>query len=234
MCRSGQHRALQLLAEMRPHIKLVFLNGSIAERDTPLYCIWSAFRGGIQIESAVLEDLYSGKARLSDEDTAFSWNGMIHSKMNSVYNHKVSFGDGGALQSELDSAVSIVQRASYMTRSLQNALKGSSSSSTSKEDHSPVTVADFAAQALIVSYLSEKFPGDAFIAEEDSSILRSDTTLCDQVLHILEAATNRSWLAVNLFETLDRAVGIGANESKRRTWVLDPIDGTCVIDSMKP
>jgi len=174
----------------------------------------------------VLEDLYSGKARLSDEDTAFSWNGMIHSKMNSVYNHKVSFGDGGALQSELDSAVSIVQRASYMTRSLQNALKGSSSSSTSKEDHSPVTVADFAAQALIVSYLSEKFPGDAFIAEEDSSILRSDTTLCDQVLHILEAATNRSWLAVNLFETLDRAVGIGANESKRRTWVLDPIDGT--------
>jgi 3'(2'), 5'-bisphosphate nucleotidase len=163
---------------------------------------------------------------------------MIQAKTNNLYYRKVSFGDGGALQSELDSAVSIVQSASYMTRSLQNVLKGSLSRSSSKKDYSPVTVADYAVQALIVSYLSEMFPGDGFVAEEDSSILRSNAVLCDQVLHILEAATNRSWSAVDLFDAVDRAAGVGevrgvrrdaANESKRRTWVLDPIDGMTVV-----
>ena len=40
----------------------------------------------------------------------------------------------------------------------------------SKDDASPVTVADFAAQALIVGYLSKLFPEDKFIAEEDSNV----------------------------------------------------------------
>ena len=237
ICRSGHHRdALQMLADIRPHVRLVFHNGSIASDDASLHCIWSAFRGGIQIESVVLEDRYSGNSRWSDADTASSWNEMIQTKTNNLYYRKVSFGDGGALQSELDSAVSIVQSASYMTRSLQNVLKGSLSSSSSKKDYSPVTVADYAVQALIVSYLYEMFPGDGFVAEEDSSILRSDAVLCDQVLHILEAATNRSWSAVDLFDAVDRAAGVGesvqrdaVNESKRRTWVLDPIDGMTVV-----
>jgi len=237
ICRSGHHRdALQMLADIRPHVRLVFHNAT--SDDAPLYCIWSAFRGGIQIESVVLEDRYSGNSRWSDADTASSWNEMIQAKTNNLYHRKVSFGDGGALQSELDSAVSIVQSASYMARSLQNVLKGSLSCSSSKKDYSPVTVADYAVQALIVSYLSEMFPGDGFVAEEDSSILRSNAVLCDQVLHILEAATNRSWSAVDLFDAVDRAAGVGemrgvrrdaANESKRRTWVLDPIDGMTVV-----
>lgn len=250
ICRSGHHRdALQMLANIRPHVRLEFLNGSIAtgDDDAPLHCIWSAFRGGIQIDSVVLEDRYSGKYRWSDTDTASSWNEMIEAKTGNLYHRKVSFGDGGALQSELDSAVSIVQTASYMTRSLQNALKGSlSSSSASKKDYSPVTVADYAAQALIVSYLSEMFPEDGFVAEEDSSILRSDTALCNQVLRILEAVSNRSWSTADLFEAVDRAAGVeelgvrreAVNISKRRTWVLDPIDGMtmvikCVIDGMR-
>ena len=150
------------------------------------------------------------------------------------YCKKVSYGDGGALQSELDVAVTIVQRASYMTRSLQTKLRGSLSDSTSsKADRSPVTVADFAVQALIVSYLAERFPGDAFIAEEDSSIVRSDATLCTQVLLILEAVTSRSWLAADLFEALDRAAGASyggvPSATQRRTWVLDPIDGVLLM-----
>lgn len=236
ICRSGHHRdALKMLVDIRSHARLIFLNGSnviATSDDAPLHCIWSAFRGGIQIESVVLEDRYSGKSRWSDADTVSSWNEMIQAKTDNLYYREVSFGDGGALQSELDSAVSIVQSASYMTRSLQNALKGSLSTSASKKDYSPVTVADYAAQALIISYLSEMFPGDGFVAEEDSSILRSDAALCNQVLRILESVTNRSWSAADLFEAVDGAAGVrreAASESKRRTWVLDPIDGMTMM-----
>lgn len=41
-----------------------------------------------------------------------------------------------------------------------------------KEDRSPVTVADFASQALVGKLLEEAFPQDLLVAEEDSSALR--------------------------------------------------------------
>lgn len=44
----------------------------------------------------------------------------------------------------------------------------------SKDDKSPVTIADFAVQALVVYYLSEAFPSDKFIAEETSELIRED------------------------------------------------------------
>ena len=47
------------------------------------------------------------------------------------------------------------------------------SSAITKDDRSPVTVADFAAQALVGQMLSEAFPDDAMIGEEDSSVLQT-------------------------------------------------------------
>lgn len=44
----------------------------------------------------------------------------------------------------------------------------------SKDDKSPVTIADFAVQALVIYYLSEAFPSDRFIAEESSELIRGD------------------------------------------------------------
>ena len=44
----------------------------------------------------------------------------------------------------------------------------------SKEDSSPVTIADFAVQALVIYCLSESFPSDRFIAEESSELLREN------------------------------------------------------------
>ena len=85
-------------------------------------------------------------------------------------------------------------------RSLQkNLLKGDGI--LSKEDKSPVTIADFAVQALVIYYLSECFPSDLFIAEESSELLRENKVrICSTpngqqdkcaALHCIDSDTSR-------------------------------------------
>jgi 3'(2'), 5'-bisphosphate nucleotidase len=90
-----------------------------------------------------------------------------------------------------------------------------------KADTSPVTVADFASQALVAGRLAEAFPGDALIAEEDSRTLESDPAALAQVVKRLrvvrpeaDAGRARAWI--------DR----GSGEAGDRFWTLDPVDGT--------
>ena len=47
--------------------------------------------------------------------------------------------------------------------------------SLTKLDASPVTIADFVIQALVVSRLAQDFPGDPIMAEEDAAPLRTQT-----------------------------------------------------------
>jgi len=51
------------------------------------------------------------------------------------------------------------------------------SSSLTKDDRSPVTVADFASQALIGKLLEDAFPDDAMVAEEESSAVPGSITI---------------------------------------------------------
>ncbi|KAG6113756.1 hypothetical protein E4U31_008062 [Claviceps sp. LM219 group G6] len=51
----------------------------------------------------------------------------------------------------------------------------------SKADASPVTIADFAAQALLIRILRDAFPDDGFVGEEDAGVLRADEGLRGQV-----------------------------------------------------
>lgn len=106
----------------------------------------------------------------------------------------------------------------------------------SKQDASPVTVGDFASQALALQILHRHFPFDMFIAEEGSEALQQDYSLLNKV-----------WTAVNhvqegIFDTkeeilnaIDYGQGVSVvdnnqqstvNSRKRRVWCLDPIDGT--------
>ncbi len=57
-----------------------------------------------------------------------------------------------------------------------------------KEDRSPVTVADLACQALVGALLHRSFPGDLLVAEEDAQALRqpSGKAMLDQVTHFVE------------------------------------------------
>lgn len=175
----------------------------------------------IQLDCTAMEKMYLGRTKLGQEETAGKWNEIIaHRRANlfDVGGSKMNMGDGGSLQAELNTAMAAVHRASFMSRSLQKNFQ-----SISKDDKSPVTIADFAVQALVIDKLRATFPTDRFIAEEDSSILQEDAGIRQGVLDALQAATSERWTDQRLFETVDAGAFSGAAE---RVWVLDPVDGT--------
>ncbi|MGI6461671.1 MAG: 3'(2'),5'-bisphosphate nucleotidase [Candidatus Hydrogenedentales bacterium] len=92
-----------------------------------------------------------------------------------------------------------------------------------KEDRSPVTVADFAVQGLIACLLEKTFPTAALVAEEDAAQLREPeaASTCRQV-----AAYVGRRLAYATPETVCAWIDRGNAAPRGRFWTLDPIDGT--------
>jgi len=138
-------------------------------------------------------------------------------------------------------ALMIVRQAALLARRIQAEMI---SPALSKTDRSPVTVADFAIQALVARRLMEAFPADPLVAEEDSSALK-DSPLLEQVTAFVSslepagwsvpAATRQSvceWIDRGRTDVgEDRAGGAGASQglaptAPTRYWLLDPIDGT--------
>ncbi len=78
---------------------------------------------------------------------------------------------------ELDVAVGVVREAAILAREIRRQV---GTQAFLKADQSPVTVADFAVQALVAHRLGRAFPDDPLIAEEDSAGLRGPPS----VLHI--------------------------------------------------
>lgn len=95
-------------------------------------------------------------------------------------------------------------------------------SSVSKNDKSPVTVADFSVQAIVGLHL-RGCGVQEMIGEEDASKLREDPTLRGEVL----AATRRVFPDASeddVLESIDSGCHEGGPEGT--FWTLDPIDGT--------
>lgn len=92
-----------------------------------------------------------------------------------------------------------------------------------KVDESPVTIADFAVQALVAHRLAARFPDDPLVAEEDASALRepSSARLSALVADVV-SPFERALAGAALADAVDR----GRGEPARRHWTLDPIDGT--------
>lgn len=90
-----------------------------------------------------------------------------------------------------------------------------------KQDRSPVTVADFGSQALVCRALAESFPADPIIGEEDAAELRDSELLPRVVDHVARAVPGADARAV--CDWIDRG---GARDYAPRFWTLDPIDGT--------
>lgn len=99
-------------------------------------------------------------------------------------------------------------------------------------DSSPVTVADFSVQAIVLGVLSRYFPGHGFIAEETSSVLRQDPPSLSAVSGVLSKVLCQEISEAELCAAIDLGTrGHGKHERGHwgrggRTWVLDPIDGT--------
>jgi 3'(2'), 5'-bisphosphate nucleotidase len=92
-----------------------------------------------------------------------------------------------------------------------------------KTDRSPVTIADFGSQAMICKMISEKFPHDTIVAEEDSRELRRPDHS-----KILERVTNYvcAFIPSSSSEEVCSWIDLGSNSVTDRFWTLDPIDGT--------
>lgn len=158
---------------------------------------------------------------------------------------------------ELSLALSAVHNASILTKSVLRSLKNHVSAET-KADDSPVTIADFAAQALLISAIHAVYPDDAFLGEESADALRDNAPLADRVWELvlqakaLHAARSQSSATQGerekqnasnapaaqtlvfpdskeeMFELIDRG-GKGTQTGRGRVWVMDPVDGTATF-----
>ncbi|KAL6696202.1 hypothetical protein J3F84DRAFT_373367 [Trichoderma pleuroticola] len=142
-----------------------------------------------------------------------------------------------------DFAELTVLRAALLTRRVISAV-----TEISKHDATPVTMADFGAQALIMAALSQLFPWDSFVGEEDAETLRKDEALAATVFELVqeisddfakhESVNADEHLAVTslpgvmsqaeMLDLLDRA-GRGTPGPKGRFWIMDPVDGTATF-----
>lgn len=123
-------------------------------------------------------------------------------------------------QAEIGFALDAVRRAAVLVRQIQGE---KAAGALSKEDRSPVTVADFASQALVGCLLSRAFPGDPLVAEEDSSALREQSSR--PILGQVTAFVAR-WLPEASPEAVCGWIDRGGGKPQERFWTLDPIDGT--------
>ncbi|GMW03672.1 MAG: 3'(2'),5'-bisphosphate nucleotidase [Candidatus Hydrogenedentota bacterium] len=121
---------------------------------------------------------------------------------------------------EVAFAIQAVSAAAQVVREVQRELVPEA---VAKKDKSPVTVGDFAAQAVVGCLVEQAFPGDALVGEEDASHLRTPEAapLLNQVTRF--AGTQ---LAYATPQTVCAWIDHGKGHPGKRFWTLDPIDGT--------
>ncbi len=122
---------------------------------------------------------------------------------------------------EIVAGLNAVVDASQLCRETQGRLVAGDT--LTKGDASPVTVADFAAQALVCATLSEALGDVRIVGEEDSADLLDRPELRDSVAALVQ----RSWRPHTTPEEVVDWISLGgADASGDRYWTLDPIDGT--------
>jgi 3'(2'), 5'-bisphosphate nucleotidase len=128
-----------------------------------------------------------------------------------------------------------VQRAAILTQEVQAT---SAKGTLEKDDHSPVTIGDFGAQALIIAALRHSFPNDQVVAEEVADDLRANADLRNKVWGYVnktrlsdaesETALGGDGGAMQDVDDMMNVIDSGKSKGGRhgRVWTLDPIDGT--------
>lgn len=117
-------------------------------------------------------------------------------------------------------AIDTLRLASELARNVQ---ASSGSLGLTKPDASPVTVADFAVQAIVARTLSQVFPGSVLVGEESSDALRDDANR--EVLNAICRFVGAAHAKVNGAD-ICQWIDSGRGEATGSFWTLDPIDGT--------
>ena len=121
------------------------------------------------------------------------------------------------MENYLNVALQAVTSASIICKKIQSQLV--SEESIKKKDKSPVTIADYASQALICQVLKEHFQHIPVVGEEDSGSLRQpeNKNLLKKIKTFLTDWND---------EDIIKAINVGNREPADLFWTLDPIDGT--------
>ncbi|KAH8730099.1 hypothetical protein GQ44DRAFT_607586 [Phaeosphaeriaceae sp. PMI808] len=153
---------------------------------------------------------------------------------------------------ELSLALHATHAAALLTKSVLRSLENNVGAET-KADESPVTIADFAAQALLISALHAVYPQDHFIGEESADALRQNEVLAGRVWELVLRAKEDVYVRQNgksdmhsarddtkaqtlnfpaskedMFDLIDMG-GKGEVTGEGRVWVMDPVDGTATF-----
>lgn len=147
----------------------------------------------------------------------------------------------------ITTSLSAIRKAAKITTHLQPTTSTSQISAITKTDTSPVTIGDFAAQAIILHLLDKELEdghgNNVFVAEESSKNLNQDLSI--EILKVFEQVGLQSFIANE--EELKKSIDLGQTyhassgdlldsvlkkmqsasaSAKTRVWCLDPIDGT--------
>lgn len=128
-------------------------------------------------------------------------------------------------EKEIETGQNAVIDAMRISKIVQKELTGKDS--ITKSDKSPVTIADFAAQAIICKILKEHFPTIPIVAEENSEALKKpeNRAILEKVLYYI--ANDEKIKNIPDKEALFQAIDLGTGEPTDGIfWALDPIDGT--------
>ena len=126
---------------------------------------------------------------------------------------------------EINFAIQATRRAAKLVRQVQSELV---TPALTKDDRSPVTVADFACQALVAQLLSASFPTVPLVAEESSNALRKpgeEKNLSLVTAFVQRATGSQNTAPVSPQQVCDW-IDLGQTDRVDRFWTLDPIDGT--------
>ncbi|KAI3509876.1 hypothetical protein L1887_25400 [Cichorium endivia] len=141
---------------------------------------------------------------------------------------------------ELEVGVRVVQLACYLCQKVQKGSIGPTPDQVfSKDDDSPVTVADWSVQAMISWILSESFGKQnvSIVAEEDTQTL-SDSNSSHLLSSVISTVNDSLAMAprfglkgptaplgpTQVLEAINHCNSTGGPMGKH--WVLDPVDGT--------
>jgi len=123
---------------------------------------------------------------------------------------------------ELEAAFGAVCAAARITRAVQERLVAEDT--YEKKDRSPVTVADWASQAVVTAHLHQALPALPLVGEEDAAALRdpANEALRDTVFELVRGEVHHHASGDEILRWIDQ----GNAAPCERFWTLDPIDGT--------
>jgi 3'(2'), 5'-bisphosphate nucleotidase len=127
------------------------------------------------------------------------------------------------LETEKRIAMQAVMDASTICREVQANLV--SENTLIKKDRSPVTVADFASQAIVLHTITQSLPGQRFVGEESADALRKpESALLKENVVAFARCIHGEMSEADVLSAIDQGRYEGGGSG--RFWTLDPIDGT--------